>query len=321
MASPPSASVLFNRLQARLRIRHLQVFVKLGELRSLRRTAEAIQVSQPAVTQQLADLEQLLGLTLFERHARGVRPTVAGRELLPMARRMLDGLAQSCELVLNLRQQGAGVVRIAAIAGAVTGVLTQVVPAFSLAAPAVQVTILEMGIDACQLALARGDVDMVICRQPPTVPAGHVFLPLLHDPFVIACGVQHPLARQTQVPWALLERETWMLPPVDSVAREVFDQVMQHSAVMPQTCEVICRVASMTWAMLASRRLLTLVPYSVVGQLVAAGQLATLTPSPALPSSPLGLLFSEQELGVGTTAFVQHVLAHYGVPPWSPPAP
>ena len=73
-----NASLLMNRLQAKARIRHLQVLVTLGELHSLKKTAETIGLSQPAVTQLLADLESLLDAKLFDRFSRGVQPTRAG---------------------------------------------------------------------------------------------------------------------------------------------------------------------------------------------------------------------------------------------------
>ena len=95
MPHTPSASVLLNRLQAKARFRHLQVLVRLGELNSIRRTADALGLSQPAVTQCLADLERLVEIRLFDRHARGLRVTRAGRDVLPLARRMLDALADA----------------------------------------------------------------------------------------------------------------------------------------------------------------------------------------------------------------------------------
>ena len=80
------ARVLLNRLLAKARFRHLQVLVKLAEVGSVRRTAEAIGMTQPGVTQLLADLEALLDVPLFHRHARGVLPTAACLDLLPLAR-------------------------------------------------------------------------------------------------------------------------------------------------------------------------------------------------------------------------------------------
>ena len=90
--SVTSASVLLNRLQARARLRHLQVLVKVAELRNLRRSAEALGLSQPAVTQLLADLERLVELPLFERHARGVRLTDAGRHFMELVAVGVDQL-------------------------------------------------------------------------------------------------------------------------------------------------------------------------------------------------------------------------------------
>ena len=67
------ATVLLSRLMAGTRLRHLHLFIKLVELGNLKRSAEALHMSQPAATQLLADLERLVGVRLFERHARGVR--------------------------------------------------------------------------------------------------------------------------------------------------------------------------------------------------------------------------------------------------------
>ena len=85
------ASVLFNRLLARGRFRHVQVLAQLAELGSVRRTAEKVGMTQPGVTQILADLETLVGTPLFHRYARGVRPTAACADLLPLAH---EGLRQ-----------------------------------------------------------------------------------------------------------------------------------------------------------------------------------------------------------------------------------
>ena len=79
------ASTLINRLLARGKFRHIQVLLRLAELGSVRRTAEAIGVTQSSVTQTLAYLEDLLETPLFHRHAKGVRPTDACRDLLPLS--------------------------------------------------------------------------------------------------------------------------------------------------------------------------------------------------------------------------------------------
>ena len=79
---------------------HLQVLLRLAELGSVQRTADTIGMTQSAVTQTLAYLENLLETRLFNRHARGVRPTAACLDLLPVARQVLQGLMEGAEVVV-----------------------------------------------------------------------------------------------------------------------------------------------------------------------------------------------------------------------------
>ena len=94
-----TSSGLLNRLLARGKFRHLQVLLQLAELGSVQRTAEAIGMTQSSVTQTLAYLEQLLDIRLFDRHARGVRPTPACTDLLPVARQLMLGLHSGAEVL------------------------------------------------------------------------------------------------------------------------------------------------------------------------------------------------------------------------------
>ena len=92
------ATVLLSRLMTGARLRHLHLFIKLVELSNLKRSAEALHLSQPAATQLLADLERLVGVRLFERGSRKVLVTAAGEAVLVRLRRLLleaDDLADS----------------------------------------------------------------------------------------------------------------------------------------------------------------------------------------------------------------------------------
>ena len=294
MTTPPSATVLFNRWQARGRLRHLQVLVKVGELRNLKRSAEALGLSQPAVTQLLADLEDLVELPLFERHARGVRITPAGAELLPLARHMLDTLAEGSETLTAMRHAGEGVVRIAAVTSAVTGLLAQALPAFVRAHPQIQLQVRECDLDAWPLLLARGEADVAVCRAAAAPPAGFDFHPLVDDRFIVACGPQHPLAERRRLSWQRLAQETWLPPPVGSTARRVFDEQMAAAGVQPALCQVVTRAFTLTAALLQAEALLTLLPYGAVRTFVATGQLAVIEPLPALPFTPIGLMLPRE---------------------------
>ncbi len=304
MSSPLSASLLLSRLQAKARLRHLQVLVKLAELGSVKRSAEALGLSQPAVTQLLADLERLVELPLFERHARGVRLTAAGQHLLPLTRRMLDQLAEGAELLTAIKHRGEGVVRIAAITGALAGLLVRAVPAYARLRPQIQVHVRECDVDQWALHLVRGEVDLAACRGSAAPPAGYAFRPLMDDRFVVACGTAHPLAGRRGVRWSTLARETWLPSPVGSSARRLFDELVAAWPAAPRLNPVVTRASPLTWALLQADRLLTLVPYGVVRQLVEAGQLATIEVQPVLPFAPVGLMVPQQGATAATLDFV-----------------
>lgn len=301
-----ASTVLLARLMARARLRHLQLFVKLAALANLKRSAEALHISQPAATQLLADLERLVEVQLFDRHARGVRITQAGQVLLPVARRALDAMADASEALTAVKRQGEGVVRVAAITGAISGWLVRALPSFARAAPAIQIQVLECEVDRCAEWVAHRQVDLALCRAPDAMPAGSAFHPRLRDDFVVACGLHHPLARRKRVTWEALARERWLLPPVQSAARRAFEERIGALGASPPSSPVVTRVPAVTWAMLQGDRLLTLVPYGVVRQLVEANQLAIVDATPALPFAPLGWLLPE----TGVSEATQRLLAH-----------
>jgi DNA-binding transcriptional LysR family regulator len=303
----PSATVLLSRLLARARLRHLHLFIKLAELGNLKRSAEALHLSQPAATQLLADLEQLVGVRLFERHARGVRATPASEALQPAVRRALDALADASESLTSIRLQAQGVVRVAALTSAVSGWLVRSLPAFAQTEPGIQIQVQECEADRCAELVSRQQVDVALCREPQPLPGGCTFHPRLADNWVVACGPQHPLTRRKTVQWATVARERWLMSPVQSGARRAFDERMALLGATPAVSTVVTRVSGLTWAMLQGDRLLTLVPYGVVRQLVEAGQLAIVPVQPSLPFSPLGWLLNDAAVSQATRRFLDHL--------------
>lgn len=300
-----TASVLLNRLLARARFRHMQVLVQLAELGSLRRTAQAVGMTQPGVTQILADLESMVATPLFHRHARGVRPTAACADLLPMARQMLQGMAMTAEAIAAHRLDGEGVVRMIASTAAMNGLLVHALPQFNDRHPSLQVQLREGEGDELLLAPARGEADMVCCRRPSVVPEGWDFQALLADRFVVACSASHRLARKSKLDWADFAQEIWLPPPVGSAARACFDVLSERMPGELQQCQVITRVMAATWWLLRNRPLLTIVPYGVVHHLVQAGELAALNLSETLPLEPIGMLLPQQDVHAATAQLAE----------------
>lgn len=288
-----TASVLLNRLLARGKFRHVQVLLKVSELGSLQRTAEAIGMTQSSVTQTLAYLERLLELPLFERHARGMRPTQACNDLLPVARQVLHGIAAGAEALAARQGHGQGVVRLATSVSAAHGLLIDQLPRFGERHPGVRVHLVEAEGDDQLLAIARGEVDLVACRRPPVVPQGWLFQPLIDDRLAVLCRAAHPLASAIRAKWKDLHRWTWLLAPTGTSVRKRFDDLATAFPHPPRAHTVVTRSPTTLSWLLLREDLLAFVPLQSMRPLIDAGSVCEVDVRPASAIEPLGLLRPE----------------------------
>lgn len=309
--STTNPSVIARRLQAKARIRHLQLIVLLSELGSLKKAAEAMNLSQPAVTQILSDLESLLDMPLFERLARGVKPTPTGKALIPIAQRILHAISDTSETVSAIKRQGEGVVRIAAIAGAISGLLVRALPNFSEKYPEIQITVVEADASGWSTLLANQEVDLVICRRPVVLPTAHRFIPVLTDRYVIACHTSFQASFKRYGSWKAWSKELWLPSSLGSLARQALDNLQEQLEIEFNQHPVTARVLSLTWALLKSKRMVTLVPYSVVQQLHELGEMAVFEPPKPLPFEPIGLLLAAEGAGVATTKLADYITSKF----------
>lgn len=308
LSTPTPASVLLNRLLARGKFRHLQVLLRLAELGSVQRAADAIGVTQSSVTQTLAYLEALLDVRLFQRHARGVTPTAACVDLLPVARQVMLGVAEGADVLVARQRRGGGIVRLLASSAGVHSVLLDRLPAFHRQHPAIQVHLREAEGEDQLLAVVRGEVDLVVCRRPVAVPEGWDFHPLQPDRLVVVCAPGHAVLKRRRSDWKTLGREQWMLAPAETAARRSFDEVALQFGAPPRTHPLVSRVIGATLATLQRDGVLALLPHSFVRHAVDGGQLA-LVPMPSeLPLDPIGVMRPRGAPGAAAALLVDHLL-------------
>ncbi|XAH21377.1 LysR family transcriptional regulator [Xylophilus sp. GW821-FHT01B05] len=317
---PHSATALLNRLLARGKFRHAQVILVLTELGSVQRTADAIGMTQSSVSQTLAYLEELLEVRLFERHARGVRPTPACADLLPVARQLMLGIADGAEVVSARHQQGQGVVRLVASGAAINGLLLDALPAFSDRYPAVQVQLAEAEGQDQLLAIARGEVDLVVCRRPPVLPEGWEFHPLRDDRYVILCRSDHPLADARPLKLADIAQATWLMLPAGVAARQRFDELACSFPELPRTYPVVTQSLNMLWHLLQHRPLLSLISLNLARPLLEEGALVELRVGDAAALEPIGILQPEAGVGQAAACFGQFLHLTLSESPCAPRA-
>jgi DNA-binding transcriptional LysR family regulator len=166
-------------------IGQVEAFLAVGTFGGFRRAAEALRVTQPAVSARIKALEGSLGVSLFERGRGGLALSAAGRALRPHAEQLLQSVALARQAVHDLRPASGGAVRIAAALSICTYLLPGVLKRFQAAHPSVMMTVrsghskevLEMVLRGeADLGLARSlnhpGVETVTLRQDPLVLVG-----------------------------------------------------------------------------------------------------------------------------------------------------
>lgn len=304
-----SATSLRNRLLGRARLRHLQVFVKVAELQTVKQAADAIGITQPTATQALADLEAMLELRLFLRHSRGMSITRSGQALLPAARRMMAIVDDMATQAAALGQGSQAAIRIGAISAAVGSTLRTVLPRFAAAHPEILLQVQEADFARLALLVADKEVDCAFCRKPAVMPAGWRFNPLWPDRYAIVCGPAHPLAGRKRVSKSDMLAATWLQMPSSIAARQAFDELFAGAAASPRVCSIVTASPVMVESLLAQSELLALVPASVVQAPLAAGRLVQVRSAYAAPFGAIGLLVSEGRHDAALQSFVEAMLA------------
>lgn len=213
------------------RLKQLRAFCQAARLGSVTRAAEALYLSQPAVSLQLRALEGELGAELFERQGRGLSLTVAGQALFELAEPLMDGIdGLEDEFSARLRGMAAGELNIAAGSSTILYFLPPFVEAFREAHPEVQLKLHNVtGKDG--LALIRSDeVDLAVgsMLDVPTdldYAAVRSFDPMLITPLDHPLTAAHPLTLEHLSPYGLI------LPPQRLTTYRLVDLVFQQRRV------------------------------------------------------------------------------------------
>ena len=306
---PPSANTLLNRFTVKAKFRHLQVLVKLAEIGSMRRAAEAVNMTQPAISQLVSELEKLMETDLFFRHAKGVEPTEATKELLPIAYRILGALEDGAESVANRLHEQGGVVRVSASPAALRGLIQGKLDSFAIRHPNIQVHIEQMSDTTPLGGIVDGSADAVCTRQPSAVPQGLEFEHCMDDMLIVVCGMTHPFANEEKINDQDLGQARWLINRVGSVARDRFEQIAQAND-WPQKarCQIIMHIPDLTQEMLITGKYLAIMPRSVAVPWLERGEVKELTTKINTPLRPLGCLWEKTQAGLATRSFVSHLM-------------
>lgn len=217
-------------LRARLKPRQLLLLVALADEGNIHRASEMLRMAQPGASKLLKDLEDMLGVELFERHSRGMRPTWYGESLIRHARMVLATLEEAGEELDSLKAGRFGRVGIGSVTSPSLSVLPAAISLVKREQPHLQIAVHIETSDLLLERLGRGELDMVIGRVLERFDTELLrFERLSDEPVSVIARPDHPLLNEQNLTLPQLEGASWVIPPVGSVLRKPFDQMFRQA--------------------------------------------------------------------------------------------
>jgi DNA-binding transcriptional LysR family regulator len=209
---------------AALRHRHLSVFLTVASSGSMQAAAKATNLSQPAVSKLIAELEGIFGAPLFVRSKRGVILTECGQALVSRADALLNDVASAKDEIAAIAHGERGSVRVGVLPVAEARVLPAALRLSLKKVPGISIRIDQGTLSSLVSSLLRGEIDCVVGRlDAGAIQPGLRCEPLIQLPIKIVASRSHPLTRAKRPTWRDLRSYSWILPPRGAPIRTAID--------------------------------------------------------------------------------------------------
>lgn len=220
-----------------LSLRQLQVFESVARHLNHSRAAAELFLSQPAVSMQIKQAEQTIGLALFEQVGKRLFLTEAGRELLHYSRSLLQ-LMQEMESVFDeMKGLEIGHLNISVVSTA-NYFMPQLLAKFIQLHPKIKLGLSVANRDAVVKQLINNIADLAIMGQPPS-ESDMVSQSFMQNPLVVIAAPDHPLAHAKKIQARQLAKETFLLREVGSGTRSVVERYFSsHHLLLPAHMEM-----------------------------------------------------------------------------------
>lgn len=210
--------------------RHIQYFLAVAEHRSFTQAAHVLHVSQPALSQQVRQLEENLGVQLFDRSGRHIQLTDAGQVYWRYAQSALQTLQEGQRALHDVSDLSRGSLRLALTPTFTTYLLGPLIEAFHAHYPAIGLHIQEMTQDEMESQLNAGALDIGIAFKE-THSNDIQALPLLTENLALVVNHQHPLAQYKQVQPRVLQGQRLALLDREFTTREQIDRYCRQQGI------------------------------------------------------------------------------------------
>ena len=274
----------------RIRLRHLHTFVAVAQQGTLGRAAETLNLSQPALSKTLNELEQLTGTRLFERGRLGAQLTLVGEQFLTHAVKVLDALNTAGQALNRKEGMNSDVVRIGALPTAALGILPTVIGQFHKQQKDITLQVATMNNTMLLAGLKSGDVDIGIGRMSdPELMSGLNYELLFLASLKLVVRPGHPLLQETVTLSRVMEWPV-VVSPKGTIPRQNAETLLQSQGckIPPGCIETLS--ASLSRQLTVDYDYVWFVPSGAVKDDLRRGLLTSLPIATEGAGEPIGIL-------------------------------
>lgn len=293
---------------------YLEFVMKIYEAGQLQVAARVLNMTQPAASRILKDIEERCGTTLFKRTPKGMKATPAGEIFIKHARLVLAGLDSLEKEIIALAMGVTGEVRIGSVTGPAIGVLIPAMKALRDRAPGISITIdVAPSVDLIR-GLDEGRFDFIMARVPPTHDSRDLHVhPARNERVRLLVNESHPLVGRSDVTLKELSDYEWIMQERGSPIREAVETTFYAAGLPPPARVVNTSSLLVALALLTSSDMIAPLSEEVTGLMTSEGLGARLTLIEAadlMPVSPYFIIREQtRELTPAAALFYEQMLA------------
>ena len=276
---------------SRVKFRHLQCFLAVAQFGSVQRAAGSLSITQPAVSKTVAELEDILGVKLFERGRHGAVPTREGQLFMPHASACVSALRQGVDLLARAEGAAAATLEVGVLPTVAGALIPPVLKRFASLWPRVIVRLATGANPELLERLKAGTIEFAIGRlADPERMVGLSFEQLFSEPLVAVVRAGHPLDVTSGLPPAALQDFPVVLPPFGTLIRQSADSLLSAWGVLPLSAFVEVLSVSTGRALTLETDAVWFVPLSAVEYELTHGMFVRLPLPFAGTDEPVGLI-------------------------------
>jgi DNA-binding transcriptional LysR family regulator len=280
------------RTKRRLKLRDLDVLLAVVEMGSMGKAARRLNVSQPAISKAIVELEEALGVKLVDRGRRGVMPTPYGLALAKRSVAIFNDLRQGVQDIDFLADPTKGEIRIGTTEPIAMAIVSPTIDRLRRKYPKTSFHVVAGDTAALYQDVVQRNIELAICRMIGRLPEELKAEILFNDSLAIMTAAKNPLTRRRKLTLAELASEPWTLYPPDTTFGSLIADIFRangHEPPRPAATSLSFNVHS---ELLATGRFLTVLPgfmLKLSGRNLPLKPLSVALPNPPMPIGLISL--------------------------------